>query len=248
MKKIIFMLVLLFALTLSACESEETDDGLFEYSDLADKELFTHADAENMSNDKYIVYYYHKACSHCQNIKQDILSFAYDFEYFDFYIFDISNAQDVSSYEEFVGTPTVFVLAGGEIIEKYIGGDKVLEFIDIYSDIQFDYELFNNQHLTSYSEILDIEVERYLVYYYLETCPNCIEIKDTVLSWAFTKNINELYFVNGASVIDPDNIPTELQILSSGTPTLIVMNNGIFTDEYYSGKDAILGYIELDTE
>jgi glutaredoxin-related protein len=248
MKKIIFILTLLFTLTLSACDSTEVDDGLFEYSDLGDKELFTHADAEDMSNDKYIVYYYHEACSHCQNIKQEILSIAYDFEYFDFYIFDISNAPDVSSYEEFVGTPTVFVLAGGEIIESYIGGDKVLEFIDIYTDIQFDYELFTNQQLTTYSEILDIEVERYLVYYYLETCPNCIEIKDTVLSWAFTKNVNDLYFMNGDKVIDPDNILTEHQIIALGTPVLIVMNNGVFTDEYYLGKDAILDYIELDTE
>ncbi len=54
--------------------------------------------------------------------------------------------------------------------------------------------------------------------------------------------------MDGASVIDPDNILTELQILALDTPVLIVMNNGVFTNEYYSGKDAILDYIELDTE
>ena len=248
MKKIIFILLLFFTITLSSCGPTEVDEGIFEYSDLADKEIFSHAEAEGKSIDKYIVYYYHEACSHCQNIKQEILSFGDSFEHIDFYIFDISKAVDVSRYEEFVGTPSIFVLSGGEIIENYTGGDKVSEFIDIYSDIQFDYELFNNQQLTTYNEILDIEVESYLVYYYFETDPSSIEIKDDVLSWAFTKNVSTLYFMNGANVIDPDDILTELQILSLESPILIVMNNGLFPDEYYSGKDAILNYIELDTK
>lgn len=248
MKKIIFILILLFTLTLSSCDPEEVDDGLLEYSDLADKEVFSYAESEGKSKDKYIVYYYHQSCSHCQDVKQEILSFGESFEHLDFYLLDISKALDVSSYEEFVGTPTVLVLSGGDIVESYIGKDKVLDFIDIYNDIEFDYELFTNQQLTTYNEILDIESERYLVYYYLETDPSCIEIKDTVLSWAFTKNINEIYIMNGDSVIDPDNIPTELQILELGTPILLVMNNGVFTDEYYFGKDVILNYIESDTE
>lgn len=244
MKKLIFILTLLFALTLSACSPTEEDDGILEYSDLASKTLFTNVDAETKSNDKYIVYYYQEGCSHCQDIKQQILSFALEFDYLDFYLVDSFNTPDSSSYEEFRGTPTAFVISGGEVIESYEGSDQILELIEKYSNLQFEYELFESQKLTSYSDVLEIEEDNYLVYYYLESCPNCIAIKDVFLKWAFTKNVNEFYIMNGADVLSPDDIPTELQILASGTPLLIVMSNGIFTDEYYLGQDEILDYIE----
>lgn len=244
MKKIFSLLFVLIVFPLSACENAEETGVVYEYSDLETISLLSHEEAENMSNEKYAVYYFAESCSHCQNIKQDILSFAIDFNYLDFYIIDISKASDSSSYEEFRGTPTVFVLSGGEIIESYVGSIEVLEFIDDYKEIQFDYDLFNLQHLTTYSEVLDIAEEKYLVYMYLESCPNCITIKEDFLSWAFTKNINEMYFINAAEVTNPDDLPTELQILGSGTPILIVMSNGVFTDEYYLGVDEILEYIE----
>ena len=245
MKKIVLVLSLLLVFTLSACIS---NDDLYEYSDFSDIAIELNTEAEGKSTEKYIVYYYQENCSHCNDVKQDILEFADEFDTLDFYIFDISKALDRSSLEEFIGTPTVFIFSGTEVIESFIGKDEVLVFIDLYKDIIFTYDLFDNQALTTYQEILEKESKRYLVYYYLETCPNCIEIKDTLLSWAFTKNINNIFIMNGSSVEDPDNFPTELQILSSGTPLLIVMNNGEFTDEYYLGKDNILDYIELDTE
>jgi thiol-disulfide isomerase/thioredoxin len=244
MKKLIFILLFFFTISLSACEPAEEDDGILEYSDLASKALFTNLDAESKGDDKYVVYYYQEACSHCQSIKQEILAFALEFDYLDFYLVDSFNTPDSSSFEEFRGTPTAFVISGGEIIESYVGADNILIFIDKYTEIQFEYELFESQRLTSYSEILEIEEDEYYVYYYLESCPNCIAIKDEFLQWAFTKNVNKLFIMNGASVDSPDDIPTELQVLSSGTPLLIVMSNGLFTDEYYLGQDAILSYID----
>jgi len=244
MKRLVFILILLFTLTLSACNPVEEDDGVLEYNDLASKALFTHVDAESKSNDKYIVYYYQEACGHCQEIKQEILAFVLEFDALEIYIIDTSKALDSSSFQEYRGTPTVFVISGGEVIESYIGSDDILRFIDEYSDIQYDYDLFESQQVSSYNQILELEEDEYLVYYYLESCPNCNEIKDQLLAWAFSKNIDEFYLLNGADVENPDDIPTELQILASGTPLLIVMSNGIFTDEYYSGKDAILDYID----
>ena len=245
MRRLILLFLSLLLFTLSACDQ---DDGLFDYSDFSDIAIESNSEAEGKSTDKYIVYYYQESCSHCIAVKQDILSFANDFEALDFYIFDISKAVDSTSLEEFVGTPTVFIFSGEEIIESYIGKNPVLEFINIYKDIVLTYDSFTDQQLTTYNEILEIQSDRYLVYYYLETCPNCIDIKETVLNWAFTKNVNDIFIMNGASVVDPDNFPTELQILTSGTPLLIVMNNGVVTDEYYLGKEEILAFIELDTE
>ena len=243
MKKLILVLTLLFIFTLTACAPEEH---IYEYTEFSDMAIDSHSEAESKSNNKYIVYYYQEACSHCQDVKQDILGFAKSFEALDFYLLDAARAPDDSSLEEFLGTPTVFIFSGTEIIESYIGGPRVKEFIKKYEEIELDYSNFDAQDLITYQEILDIDSDTYLVYYYLESCPNCIEIKDQFLSWAFTKNVNQVFFMNGANVIDPDNLPTELQILGSGTPLLIVMSNGAFTDEYYSGKDDILSYIELN--
>lgn len=250
MKKLILLLSLLLLITLSACDNtvEEDPIDLFEYSDFTDISIPTNGEAETKSTDKYIVYYYQEACTHCQTIKQEILGFADTFTDIDFYILDAANAPDYSSLEEFEGTPTVFVFSGEEILESYIGITQVREFIQIYSNLELTYDTFDLNHLTSYQEVLDIESDTYYLYYYLDSCPNCIAIKDNVLSWAFTLNINNIFFMNGSNVVDPDNIPTELQILASGSPLLIVMNNGIFTDEYYSDKEAILSYIESDTE
>lgn len=243
MKKIILVLSVLFIFTLTACT---VDVNLFDYTGFSDITLSSHEESESKSNNKYIVYYYQEACSHCQDIKQEILGFASAFDALDFYILDAAKVPDNSSLEEFRGTPTVFVFSGTEIIESYIGSPRVKEFIKKYEDIELDYNDFEAQHLTTYQEILDIESDTYLMYYYLESCPNCIEIKDRYLEWAYTKNIGQVFFMNGANVIDPDNFPTELQILGSGTPLLIVMRNGVFTDEYYSGKGDILTYIELN--
>jgi hypothetical protein len=78
----------------------------------------------------------------------------------------------------------------------------------------------------------------------LDDCPHCIAAKDEVLRWAWQRDITDIYFMNGATVNDPDNIPTELIILNSGTPLLLVMTNGYFANEYYSGTEDVLAYIE----
>ncbi len=243
MKKLILILSLLLLFTLTACVEEEK---IFEYEEFSDITLLSHSEAESKSNNKYIVYYYQELCSHCQDVKQEILGFATTFTAIDFYILDAARVMDNSSLEEFIGTPTVFVFSGTEVVESYIGGPRVRDFIEKYGNLELDYSDFEYQHLTTYQDILDIEYDTYHVYYYLDTCPNCITIKNQLLQWAYTKNIDQIYFMNGSNVVDPDNLLTELQILGSGTPLLIVMSNGIFTDEYYLGKDDIISYIELN--
>lgn len=224
----------------------EEDDGMLEYSDLASKTIFTNIEAENKSDDKYVVYYYQEECGHCITLKQDILTFALDFNYLDFYIIDISKTPDFPNYQEFRGTPTVYVISDHSIVESYVGSEEILGFIDVYTNIQFEYDLFINQTLTSYNEIIGIESDRYLVYYYLETSLDCEDIKYEFLSWAFTKNIKEIYLVDGAILQEDNTISNELPILSLGSPLLIVMSDGNFTGEYYLGIEDILDYIELD--
>ena len=243
MKKLILILSLFLIITLSACR----DDKELDYDDFSDISLESNADAESMSNNIYIVYYYQEACSHCQTVKQDILSFADTFTLIDFYIIDSASVEDTSSIDGYRGTPSVYLFSGGEAIESYIGPENITLFIDSYSDLEekLDYDSFGSRQFTTYQQVLDVESDKYYVYYYLHTCPSCIEIKNQLLEWAININISQMFIMNGATVEDPDNIPTELQILTSGTPLLLVMSNGEVTDEYYLGKDDILEYIEL---
>ncbi len=243
MKKLILVLLSFLIVTLSSCVPEV--DPLLDYSDFPNNIITTHEEAETMSSNRYIVYYYSTNCGHCASIKQDILTFFSTFDTLPFYIFNINDAQgiDVSSLSEFRGTPTVFVMSDNQVLEYYIGSDKVINFIDRYDDITLDYSSFNSQHLTKYQDILNIQRDSYILYYYLDVCPHCNLVKEDFLNWAFTKSAEDIYFMNGANVQDPDNIPTELTILNSGTPILMVMSNGVFTDEYYSGSEALLEYL-----
>jgi hypothetical protein len=136
------------------------------------------------------------------------------------------------------------VISSQKVLEEYIGSTEINEFIIQYSNIEFDYSLFESQHLTSYEEVLAIENDSYILYYYLDSCPHCIASKPSVLPWAFTKSVEDIYFMEGSTVPNADQLPTELIILNSGTPILVLMTNGKFADEFYSGKEDVLNYID----
>lgn len=243
MKKLILLITLLLTITLSGCETafEELD-----YTDFPDSVVTNYSALEDIKDQRYVAYYYSKNCGHCADIKQDILNFFNHFKDMPFYILDTSLAKDVSGYDEFIGTPTVMVIANGVVLESYVGTFEIKDFIKEYDDFdkfELDYDLFLNQHLTNYDQVLEIESDSYILYYYLKDCPHCQRTKSDFLAWAWERDISDIYFMDGATVSDPDNIPTELIVLNSGTPILVVMTNGEFADEYYSGTEAVIEYI-----
>lgn len=240
-------MMLFFAITLTACE-DEIEPTIWEYSDFPDNVLTSYEDAETIEDVRYVIYYYGKNCGHCLNVKQDVLQFFSTFEMLPFYILETQDTPDVTSFDEFRGTPTVFVVGDGVVLDQYVGAIDVYEFFDNYQDIEsvpLDYTHFDAQHLSTYDQALEIESDAYLIYYYLDDCPHCIAAKDDLLEWAFLRDIGDLYFMNGAQVSGSGTIPTELIILNSGTPILVVMTNGEFADEYYSGTTEVLEYIGL---
>jgi len=240
MKKLILVLTLVFVLTLSACSPEE--EIVLDYSSFESHLISSYDDATFQHENKYIVYYYSQNCGHCATVKEDILNFFNTYEGLPFYIFEVSQADDVSSLEEFVGTPTIFIMSDSIVSKAYIGSDKILDFITDYTDLEIDYDTFENQHLTSYQEALDIEKEIYLLYYYTPTSSECVEIQNAFLSWVYTKTVEDIYFLDSENMIDP--IPSELTILSNGVPIIVIISDGEYTGEYYKGSEAILGYIE----
>ena len=248
MKKILTIgLALFFAFALAACEEEVPREDL-DYSDFEDHLLTSYEDAETIEDERYVVYYYGKNCGHCIKVKQDVLHFFDTFELLPFYILEVEDTPDSSSLEEFRGTPTMFIMADGEVLDLYVGSVDIYDFFEDYKDLEsipLDYGHFKTQELTTYDQALEIESDAYLLYYYLDDCPHCIAAKDDFLEWTLQRDVRDVYFMNGATVSGSGTLPTELIILNSGTPTLVVMTNGEFADEYYSGTDEVLEYIAL---
>jgi len=248
MKKLYILgLALFITFTLSACVEEPVLIEL-DYSDFPEHLLRSYEAAETIEDERYIVYYYGKNCGHCINVKQDVLHFFTTFTLLPFYILEVQDTPDASVLEEFVGTPTMFVMADGEVLDMYIGSVEIYDFFENYQDVEsipLDYDDFKTQELTTYQQALEIESDAYLIYYYLDDCPHCIATKDDFLEWAFQRDLRDIYFMNGATVSGSGTLPTELIILNSGTPILAVMTNGEFADEYYSGTTQVLEYIGL---
>jgi len=248
MKKLFTLgLALFFVLTLSACV-EEPEPTEFDYSDFEEHIITSYEFAASIEDERYIVYYYYKSCGACLSVKQEILGFFSTFDILPFYIMETSSATDNKVLEEPEYIPTILLMADGEILEKHVGSDEVRDFIEDYKDLEsipLDYDHFKTQELTTYDQALAIESDAYLLYYYLDDCPHCIATKDDFLEWAFQRDLRDVYFMNGATVSGSGTLPTELIILNSGTPILVVMTNGEFADEYYSGTDEVLEYIGL---
>lgn len=243
MKKVIFILLLGLLVTLSSCNQLMDLD----YTDFTEHLVNDYSDVEDIEDTRFIAYYYHEDCGGCINIKKEILNFFYDFEDLPFYILNTANVSDHPTWDDFRATPAVFLVSDGVVVESWTNTEEVRNFIDEFSDFdnfEFDYDHFDNQHIYTYEQALNIDKEAYIIYYYLDNCPHCMRTKPHFLKWAFTRGIDEIYFMNGAEINDPDNKPTELLVLNSGTPILVVMTNGKFADEFYSGTEEVMGYIE----
>ncbi len=129
MKKLAIFITILLVLALSACSKEKALD----YTSFEDHLIFSY-EAAVSHEDKYIVYYYSANCSHCSEVKDDILTFFNTYDGLPFYILEVSQANDSSFLDEFVGTPTIFIMIDDQVDDAYIGSTGILDFIADYSD------------------------------------------------------------------------------------------------------------------
>ena len=245
MKILLIVLTFIITITLSSCTIFELD-----YNDFTTHKVSSYFASEQASNNRYILYYYDSTDAPSRDVKTDILDFFDNFDLLEFYLLDTSNIElETSYFGEYNGEPIIYIVSSNQVYETYSGSEKINDFIYEYNNITFDYDLFESQHITTYQEALEIQNEGYIVYYYLPSCPHCINTKPYFLPWAFTKNAEDIYFMNGSTVENADQIPTELVILNSGTPILVLMTNGKFANEFYSGSEPVIEYInEVGTD
>lgn len=91
-------------------------------------------------------------------------------------------------------------------------------------DDTLDYDSF--EQVGDYSQIQLMEENQYLVYWYSETCPACINIKEAILEFADNNNAGiKVYFMD-ADKTSGSNYITQM----TGTPSLITIVNGVIVD------------------
>jgi thioredoxin-related protein len=247
MKKIsLLIVVVLSVVLLSACDSNLELD----YSDFQDHIVDSYDYVESIPNERYVIYYYGANCGHCATVKQDVLNFFYNFDLMPFYIIETGNTIDVSTLEEFQGTPTLFVMANGEIIDSYVGYIEVLEFVEIYNNINnitLDYDYFSPQYITDYDEILNQNPGDYVVYFYDSNSSDSLDVKEDVLKFAFSQGPNDVYFIDKQDVLDVV-LPSQLDVFNTSDVVLLVMSNGVITESHVTTFEIIHYVNNVDTE
>jgi thiol-disulfide isomerase/thioredoxin len=118
----------------------------------------------------------------------------------------------------------------------------MLIIYNITSD-ELKYKDFEN--VSSYEEVKNISDQKYLLYFYSDSCPYCQQIKAASLNF-FDENKDEL----PVYMLDADRIRGSKDSLNlpfgeslSSTPTLMVVENGIIT-QFLVGTVEIQNYYD----
>ena len=102
-------------------------------------------------------------------------------------------------------------------------------------DNTIDYNSFDT--VDDYSQVASQDEDRYLVYWYTERCPACINIKQEVLDFA-DSNVEgiKVYFMDASKTSGVNIINYHTQL--TGTPSMLTVVNGVIVD-LNSGSDTI---------
>ncbi len=136
MKKLLFLPTLLFLLCY--CSANKTVAAIeYDYSDVSNLTICWN-DILSLSKDDYYVYIYSSTCGHCNEIKQEVISFAlrnYGDLYFVSFNKDIPIINDRNEPLEkdsvgdlgIVGTPSMFRIIEHVVKENYVGKKEIVE-------------------------------------------------------------------------------------------------------------------------
>lgn len=111
-------------------------------------------------------------------------------------------------------------------------------FIGLEITTKTEYDDFD--HIGSYQSILDQEEDQYIVYWYGENCSHCALIKDKVISFANNNSEKiKVYFISSSEATGVANLqhPTNDEIYMQGTPTMIVVKDGVVADMVVGSED-----------
>jgi thioredoxin-related protein len=107
------------------------------------------------------------------------------------------------------------------------------------TDTGLDYSAFSDKILTSYSDAEDKSHNKYILYYYSETCSYCNDIKQEILTFFQDFELLDYYLLDVGS----DSVTDTSQFTEfTGTPSLFFIADGELYDKYV-GTSAIRDFI-----
>lgn len=203
------LLLLLSVLILSACTQEESG----------------YKDVETNDEQLFAVYYFDSLSTDDTDYYGEYFDEFHNNVLFDITVFDAKGLDpNTSEFGGYDGEPVIHIVENNVIIETYVG-DEIYDYITKYSDL--DYDDFINHHASSYKNALTQTTDRYIEYYYSDTCSHCRRSKPDVLEMFSNDPGMEFYLYNLSDLGGPVPIDGFL-----GTPTLYVIENGEIVEEY----------------
>lgn len=119
-----------------------TSMNTLDYDDFADQHIADFNNTLTITDDLHLEYYYSPYCSHCNAIKTKMLSFFYYLDTVPYYLINTSSATGLVKIDGFMGTPSLYVINHGEVVESYIGSVQVPNFIDDYRQGNIDFSTY----------------------------------------------------------------------------------------------------------
>ncbi len=238
MKILTTITVVLSVMMMVACGGSDLD-----YDDFTDHQVTTYFEAETMEG-RYILFYYDSTDDADQGIKQELLSFFQAFELLPYYFLDTSSIETESSYfGAYDEEPVVHVILSETISESYIGEERIRTFLDTYGNMELSYDTFSSQTKQDPADAIVPGNGDYLIYYYEEDCADCTTLETDIWEWSFRRYSTDILFIDGSEA-DLSELPSNLVILTEGAPLLLVMDDGVFHNEYYDTVESIRTYLD----
>ena len=131
--------------TLVSCQHEETsidskEEIEHDYDEISDKEI-TWEEMFMIEKAQYLIYFYSPTCSHCKEIKNEIIDYALSKDNFYFlrYSDDVIIAPEIkstigaTSIDEvaILGTPSLIEIIDGVLSSNIAGSKAILDFLKI---------------------------------------------------------------------------------------------------------------------
>lgn len=142
MKKL-FLNLIAIAILLTSCSQKNKDEMIYDYSNVKNliidwKQIF------DITDNNHFVYIYSETCGYCNQIKQEVITFALKSNNFYFVTYSkgipiIENRYDVIDKSDLeglgiIGTPSLFYVVDYKISQYYVGKKEVLELINNLSE------------------------------------------------------------------------------------------------------------------
>lgn len=130
MKKYI-ALFLVFILTpvLFACDQTTTTTTGLDYSMFVSLWVTDPSQQLNVSDDPYYIYYYGLTCSHCNAIKQEVLTKIASLNEDHVYLVSVTSTSSVGSGIGVTSTPAIVYVVDHQVSGIHVGETSVLEII-----------------------------------------------------------------------------------------------------------------------